>query len=171
MCVRALCVLFAHLSRFLRRRWDQNAFVLTTKQNEGVLIPDVSAYKTRHVENFRLLYASLNYVSLEVLGYLAHMKTLQTSLLQFVIAIKRKLELLPPFDFNRKFEAHPNNSIWIENHFLSILDFEYLVKFNSRLNYVHPNTTIKKWWRNRAFFPEMGIPSPCIERCTQPSFY
>ena len=47
-----------------------------------------------------------------------------------------------PCDSNNKFHAQPNNRIQIVAHFLSILDFEFSVQFNSKQIFLHPNTTL-----------------------------
>jgi hypothetical protein len=51
-----------------------------------------------------------------------------------------ELELGTPFDFNSKFQAHPNNRIRIGSQFISILDLGFLVQSNSILNSMHQNT-------------------------------
>jgi hypothetical protein len=52
--------------------------------------------------------------------------------------------LVLPFNSNSKYHTHPNNRIEIGGYFLSILDLEFSVQFNSELKLLHPNTGLIK---------------------------
>jgi hypothetical protein len=47
-------------------------------------------------------------------------------------------------DSNNKYIVHPNSKIE-GGHFLSTLDLQFQSNSISRLNYVHPNTTLGIW--------------------------
>ena len=66
-----------------------------------------------------------------------------------------------PFDSDYKLYAQPNNWIQIAAHFLSILDLEFPVQFNSQPQFLHPNTTLRTGYHqitmNEAYIPKTAF--------------